>query len=171
MNFSRKEFIERCLAAGFITSCPSLFIPGTGISETELQDFIKRIGNTNNEKERVLLLEQVLNLDITSEEKEILRQILYIADRWANGFEKYAKPGTEGNESEGYLCGFFIKCSLEKSVLPRIPEDNNLFPLIAFYRCRMLVARLIQSGNVINVPDVRDKYLKESMRLMTYGQE
>ena len=169
MNFSRKEFIAHCLAAGFCVSCPSLVFPKNGISKTEMQelkDFINRIGNTNNEKERVLLLEQFLQLNISSEDKEIVKQILNVADRWANGFEKYAKPGTEGNESEGYLCGFLIKCSLERSVLPRIPEEHKLFPLIAFYRSRMLVAQLIQSGNIINVPDVRDRYLKESRRLM-----
>lgn len=167
MNFSRKEFIEHCLAAGFSISCSSPAFSQRGITKTELQDLINHIGNTNNEKERVLLLEQVLLLDISMEEKEISKQILYVADRWANGFEKYAKSGTEGNESEGYLCGFFNTCSIERSILPRIPEDHKFYPLIAFYRSRMLVALLIESGSIKDVPEVRDKYLNESKRLMS----
>ena len=137
------------------------------MSISDLQDLISRIGNSNDDKERVILLEQLLLSGITDVDKDIAGQILNIADRWANGFEKYAKPGTEGNESEGYLCGFLNRCSFERSILPQLTEDHRLFPLIAFFRSRMLVAKLIQSGNIINVPDVRDKYLAESKRLMT----
>ncbi|HBE41129.1 MAG TPA: hypothetical protein DDW27_07985 [Bacteroidales bacterium] len=166
MNCSRKEFIESCIAAGFCFYCPQLLAYQSSITGNEFQDLIKRAGNTNDDKERVLILEEILKSDITTEEKDIVRQLLNIADRWTNAFEKYAKPGTEGNEPEGYLCGFFIRHSLEKPLLPDISESNILFPLIALYRSRMLTARLIQSGNIINVPDVREKYLAESGRLM-----
>jgi len=166
MNFSRKKFIESCIAAGFCFYSPKLFANQSNIAEPEFQDLIKRAGNTNDDKERVLILEEILKSDINAEEKKIIRQLLNIADRWANAFEKYAKSGTEGNESEGYLCGFFIRHSLEKPLLPDVSESNILFPLIALYRSRMLTARLIQSGNIINVPDVRDRYLSETERLM-----
>jgi len=166
MNLSRKKFIENSLAAGICLSCSPLLSFGSVSSLPDLRDLILCIGNSDDDKERVKLIEQYLSADISSEEKDIVRQILNVADRWANGFEKYAKPGTEGNESEGYLCGFLNRCSLERSILPQLPEDHRLFPLIAFFRSRMLVAKLIQSGNIINVPDVRDRYLAESRRLM-----
>lgn len=166
MIFNRKRFIQRCLAAAAYAFYPIPVLPEAGNGRTRYDELIRKAGNINGEKERVIILKEILDLDIPAEQKEILRQIIYVADRWANGFEKYAKPGTEGNESEGYLCGFFIRCSLEKSILPVISENNEFFPLIAFYRSRMLIAKLIQSGNIINVPDVREKYLKESRRLM-----
>lgn len=166
MNITRKGFLLHCLGAGACISFPDL-VPGlTRISLTDLQDLIRRIGNSNDDKERVHLIEQYSGAGISEEEKNIVGQILNIADHWANGFEKYAKAGTEGNESDGFLCGFLNRCSLERWILPQLPEDHKLFPLIAFYRGRMLIARLIQSGNIINVPDVRDKYLAEAWRLM-----
>lgn len=166
MNISRKTFLEHCLAAGACISCPALLFDLSAVPFPYLQDLLKRIGNSNDDKERVLLLEQFLGTGLSDEEKDIADQILNIADRWANSFEKYARPGTEGNEPDGFLCGFLNRCSLERYILPEIPEDHRLFPLIAFYRSRMLIARLIQSGNIINVPDVRDRYLNESWRLM-----
>ena len=129
MNFSRKSFIKSCIASGFISSCPALAFSHSGIIDPELTGLINRIGNANNDKERVLLLEQVLRLESNVEEKEIIRQILNVADRWANSFEKYAKPGTEGNENEGFLCGF-IRCSLDRSILPIIPEDHKFSSLL-----------------------------------------
>jgi len=62
MNFSRKEFIESCLAAGFWFSCPQLFAYQSSIPENEFQDLIKRAGNTNDDKERVLILEKLTYL-------------------------------------------------------------------------------------------------------------
>lgn len=166
MNYNRKEFVQYLLAAGFFSAFPSALFSQKNFFDPNLKDLINRIGNSNNDKDRVLLLEQLLKQDISPEDKEIIDRILFIADHWANGFEKYARPGTEGNEPEGYLCGFFIRISLDRFVLPQVSENHTLFPLIAFYRSRMLLAMLIQSGNIINVPDVRDKYLKESARLM-----
>lgn len=172
MKLKRREFLDYCLAAGIFVSAPSIGFAMTGMSEAELQDLINRIGNANDDKERVKLLEQTLKRDISTEEKETVEGILYIVDRWANGFEKYARPGSEGNESEGYLCGFFFpNCRIDRYVLPQISEDDKFFPLIAFFRARMLIAQLIQSGNIINVPDVRDKYLKESWRLIEIASE
>lgn len=166
MKISRKKFLEKSLAAGLCLSGHKFFGPLAEKLMTDIDNLIRRIGNSNDDRERVKLIEEFMNADISGEEKKIAAEILNIADRWANGFEKYARPGTEGNESDGYLCGFLNRCSLERFILPKLPEDHRLFPLIAFYRSRMLTARLIQSGNIINVPDVRDNYLAESWRLM-----
>jgi len=166
MKISRKKFLERSLAAGICMSCSPFLSPLAERMMTDIDILIRRIGNSNDDRERVRLIEEFMSAGISNEEKKIAGEILNVADRWANGFEKYAKPGTEGNESDGFLCGFLNRCSLERSILPQLPEDHRLFPLIAFYRSRMLIARLIQSGNIINVPDVCDKYLSESWRLM-----
>lgn len=166
MLYTRKEFMGSILATGLFVSFPSMIFSQKKFPATDLKHLIRLAGNASNDKDRVLLLEKALNMDISQEEKDIIKSIHFMADNWANGFEKYARPGTEGNEPEGYLCGFFIRCSLQNYLLPRIPEDHILFPMIAFYRSRMLIAKLIQSGNIINVPDVRDNYLKESERLM-----
>jgi len=172
MNYSRKKFLKNSLAAGFLMTSPSLLLPLAGENTSALQDILVRFSSAKDEKERVLVLEQYLKLNISDEDKEILKQVLNVADHWAYGFEKYARPGSEGNESDGYLCGFFNgKCTIDRSILPRIPEAHKLIPLIAFYPSRMLVAMIIQSGNIINVPVVRDKYLSESKRLMSIASE
>jgi hypothetical protein len=167
VNCNRKSFIKYCLAAGLGVMYTSLAFSGTGFTENELLDLINRIGNINNDKERVLLLEQVLKLNISDDEKEIIRQVLYVADRWANGFEKYANPGSEGNEGSGYLCGF-VEAQMQhlQPLSPQTREDHELFPLIAFYSSRLLVAQMIESGNINHVPELRNKYLSESKRLM-----
>lgn len=166
MYISRKRFLEKCIAAGTVISFSPLLNINPVMPLSEVQDLLYLIGNSNDDKERVQLIERYLLTDLPGEDKKIVAEILNIADRWANGFEKYAKPGTEGNESEGYLCGFLNRNSLERPILPQIPEDHRLFPLIAFYQSRMLIARLIQSGNVKDVPEVRNKYLAEAWRLM-----
>lgn len=166
MKLNRKHFIKSASA--------SLFAISTGIpnylfsSENEyIQEIIKRAGNTNGEKERAILLAEVLNNEnLNSEEKEIIEKLLFISDRWANGFEKYANPGSEGNEGSGYLCGFLSKCRIDRFILPGLEETNVFFPLIAFYRSRMLLAQLIQNGAISMVPENRKIYIEESTRLL-----
>jgi len=90
MNYNRKEFVQYLLAAGFFSAFPSALFSQKNFFDPNLKDLINRIGNSNNDKDRVLLLEQLLKQDISPEDKEIIDRILFIADHWANGFEKYA---------------------------------------------------------------------------------
>ena len=71
MSFSRKKFLKSSLAASLGVSCPGVLYSMYGITDTKVLDLLNRICNTNNEKERVKLLEQVLQLDLTNTEKEV----------------------------------------------------------------------------------------------------
>ncbi len=171
MTLNRKHFLKSIAAivGGFTLSPQRLLF---AIENKSLNQLILRIGNTNDEKERAKLLEVGLKESgFTAEEKEILEKIYYISDHWANGFEKYANPGLDGNESNSYLCGFLRACKIDKFYLPQLEESNPFFPLIAFYRSRMLLANLIQDGGISMVPHIRESYMNESVRLFDISQK
>lgn len=105
------------------------------------------------------------------EEKELLEKLFFIADHWANGFEKYAVPGLDSRESNAYLCGFLKECKIDRFFFPQVDESNPFFPLIAFYRSRMLLANLIQHGGISMIPHIRDAYIKESLRLLRIANQ
>jgi hypothetical protein len=170
MNFNRKQFLKFVASSGaFLTFVPQSILNAVEISS--LNELINKAGNSNNEKERAQYIFNALNdAAVSAEDKEILNRLFYVADRWANGYEKYSIPGSEGNESEGYLCGFFnSKCKIDRFLLPIVDEDNVFFPLLAFYRSRMLIAQQIQNGNILMVPENRNIYTKEGQRLMKFA--
>ncbi|MBT6006032.1 MAG: hypothetical protein HOG79_09960, partial [Prolixibacteraceae bacterium] len=170
MNLDRKDFIQAITALATVVS----FMPTKLFAQytnNPLEKLILKIGNTNDEKRRAKLLEDALkNPLFSSNEKEILGKLFFIADRWANGFEKYANPGSEGNESSGYLCGFIRECKIDRFFFPQLEESNLFSPIIAFYRSRMLLAHLIQNGQISLVPENRNKYINESLRLLKISQ-
>ena len=137
--------------AGVIAAIPQQLLFGTDCKA--IDQFILKIGNTNDEKVRAKLLEEALAQNgYKEEEKEILEKLYFIADHWANGFEKYAVPGLDSSESNAYLCGFLKECKIDRFFFPQVDETNPFFPLIAFYRSRMLLANLIQHGGISMIP-------------------
>ena len=166
MNLNRKKFIRTiALTLGTYTLFPQKLLPAK--ENNDLTQLILLIGNTNGEKERTQLLEKALrNSTIDPAQKETFEKLFFISDRWANGFDKYANPGSEGNEGSGYLCGFLSKCKIDRYFFPRVEESNLFFPLIAFYRARILLAHLIQNGEISMVPKNRAIYINESVRLL-----
>ncbi len=171
MNLNRKHFLKSIAATvGVITLMPHNLILAN--ENKSLFELIFKIGNTNGEKQRAKILEDALKeLEFTPEEEEILEKLFFVADRWANGFEKYANPGSEGNEGSGFLCGFIGRCKIDRFYFPQLEETNTFFPLIAFYRSRMLLAQLIQNGNISKVPENREKYINESVRLLKIANQ
>jgi len=166
MDLSRKHFLRSITATiGVLTLTPYRFL--MAIQNKSISKIILNIGNTNGEKERAKLLEDAMQEPaLTTEEKEVLEKLFFIADRWGNGFEKYANPGSEGNEMSGYLCGFINKCKIDRFFFPQLEESDPFFPLISFYRSRMLLAHLIQNGKISMVPENREMYINESVRLL-----
>jgi hypothetical protein len=171
MNLNREHFLKSIAATiSVITLIPHSLLSSN--EKNELENLIWKIGNTNGEKKRANLLEDALNeVEFTIEEKEILEKLFFVADRWANGFEKFANPGSEGNEGSGYLCGFIGACKIDRFFFPQLEESNAFFPLIAFYRSRMLLAQLIQNGQISMVPKNRKMYINESVRLLKISQK
>ncbi|MDB4582377.1 hypothetical protein N9164_04435 [Draconibacterium sp.] len=162
----RKQFIRTLGISGAVISLfPQTVIPAE--ISGKLTEILIKAGNSNNEKERAQIFQQALKISgISEEEKLVLEKLFFISDRWANGFEKYANPGSEGNEMSGYLCGFINKCKIDRYFFPQLEESDPFFPLIAFYRSRMLLAHLIQNGNISMVPENREIYINESLRLL-----
>ena len=170
MKLNRKQFIwEFAVFSGSMAFFPTKLFAE---NERSIQKIIQQIGNTNGEKERAELIEKFLNSkQLSPEEHAVFLQFFTISDRWINGKEKYANPGSEGNEGSGYLCGFLGKCKIDRFYFPKLEETNPLFPLIAFYRSRMLLAHLIQNGEISMVPENREMYINESVRLLKIAQQ
>ena len=171
MTQNRKQFLKSIGATvGVLTLSPRHLLLAN--ENQSLKELILKVGNTNNEKDRVKLLEDGLTASgYTAEEKDILEKLYFIADHWAYGFEKYADPGLDGNESNSYLCGFLKECKIDKFYFPQVEESNPAFSLIAFYRSRMLFANLIQHGGISMVPHIREKYVNECIRLFKISQK
>lgn len=170
-KLSRGEFI-RIVSS----TTASLYFYSTNIYDskkrTTNESIINKIGNSNDQREQVLLIGKAINNPIfTSEERVVLEKLLFVADRWVNGFEKYANPGIEGNEGSGFLCGFFSRFDIENSIFPEMSEKNRIFPLVAFYWSRILIALLIQNGHISLVPENKKKYLNESKRLLHIAKD
>ncbi len=166
MNLNRKQFIKTLTnATGMAVVMQNPFL--RAFKNTRLEEIISKAGNSNYEKERALIYENALSsAEFNSYEKEILEKLFYISDRWANGFEKYANPGSEGNETSGYLCGFLNRCKIDRYFFPQLEETKPFFPIIAFYRSRMLLSHLIQNGQISMVKENREMYINESIRLL-----
>jgi len=171
MKLNRKQFIKSTAACLAITSTwfPNVLL---AVENEPLLKKIKAIGNAQSEKQRAKLLSEIIiESNLTSEERKIFEKLFFISDRWANGFEKYANPGSEGNEGSGYLCGFLRQCKIDRYFFPRLDETNEFFPLIAFFRSRMLLAQLIQNGAISMVPENRKMYIEESTRLLEIADQ
>lgn len=128
---------------------------------------IREAGNVTDEKKRADLLHKLLNHPgFSTQEKEVVKVLFDVSDRWGYGFEKYANPEAEGNEGSGYLCGFFSRHKIDKKIFPPLDETSRLFPLVALSWSRILTALLIQNGEINEVEANRKRYIEEILRLM-----
>lgn len=162
---------------------------------TSIEGLISRAGNTEDEKQRYQLLEELRERDdLDPALVPHLDTILPVVDRWANGREKYWVPGDKPLPAEnGYLCDFFAyrvwltlpdlvdedspfypvwKCirpflELMIPVFPTpIEEDSPLYPVWCLYRGRMLIQQPIQHGMLKDSEDLRREYFDEGRRLL-----
>ena len=133
-----------------------------------LDDLILRAGNTEDEKERYKLLKELERLNLGEELADDLSKLLPVVDQWANGREKYWRPGDSKRAAEnGYLCGFFVsKARPGRDYPPKVREDSPLYPIWCMYRARMLIQMPIQSGNLSGNRELREQYYGEGRRLL-----
>lgn len=161
----RKHFIQYLLTA-IASPFWTYAAPGEN-TDDPVDRLIREAGNASDEKKRANILQKLTALtDFSTQEKEVLKVLLDVSDRWGYGFEKYQNPEAEGNEGSGYLCGFFSRYKLDKRIFPDLDEGNRLFPLVALAWSRILVALMIQNGEIVEVEDTRRRYLAEISRLM-----
>ncbi|MFT4594557.1 MAG: hypothetical protein ACI85G_000470 [Psychroserpens sp.] len=169
----RRKFLSQSKMLAFFPMLPYLDVSAfsSGLSNTE--ELIEAAGTTGNERERYELLKQIAADSQYTTEANILVEI---ADRWANGLEKYWTPeddlGSSIEEEKGYLGGFFAVRSFPQGVfdflqagtidvtdqLPagfELPEENypdpiaetsELYPIWAMYKGRMIVWSAIELG-------------------------
>lgn len=170
MTINRKQFIQLSAAASALCVSPAFLF---GAKNDKLRSLLDQAGNATNEKERAAFIEKAMTLDsVTPEEHQILEKLYYVADHWANGTVKYAVPGTEGNESQGYLCSFFnYKCKIDRYLLFQVDEGSVFSPLTSLYRGRMLIAQMIQNGGISQNKTNRAIYTNEGSRLLRIASE
>ncbi|MEM6634066.1 MAG: hypothetical protein AAF694_30600, partial [Bacteroidota bacterium] len=168
---SRRHFSQR-FSYGLI-GFP--FIRSWGLSP--LQDsylaLIQKAGNAQTERVRFLFLEKALELPgLTSEVQANLREVVNLVDSWANGKKNYESRPGEGSRAARYLHNFFNwTIDLNTWVMPKVSEEDPLFPLVAWYRGRMLIQMVIQHGSLQSNPTKRTAYFEEAQRLLRIAHE
>lgn len=127
-------------------------------------------GTSHDELERLQLLRQLAerpNLDATL--RADLAKLLPVVDDWANGQARVVVDHGRAAEN-GYLCRFInsrVRPAAEGTVHPpELTLDSPLRPLWSFYRGRMLIWRVIQSGPLLRVKESREAYYNEGRRLL-----
>jgi hypothetical protein len=133
-------------------------------------ELIQQAGNAHDELDRLRLLRQVAaRTDLDPALRADLDKVLPVVERWANG---KAHPVADTNRAaeNGYLCHFInsrVRPAAEGPVHPPEPAaDSPLHPLWSFYRGRMLIWRVIQSGPLLRVKERREAYFNEGRRLL-----
>ncbi|WP_143473226.1 hypothetical protein [Flavilitoribacter nigricans] len=141
--------ISGCLASGELTSSKLI-----------------AAGNAREEKERWELLEAVMASDTTDPEiREQLRTLLPFVDRWANG-RSIAIQEWQDRENKNYLPWPIREGDIDEVVPPPPPEDSPVYPLWCWYRSRTLIWQAIEYGEIQGHPEILQRYIDESRRLL-----
>jgi hypothetical protein len=134
-------------------------------------EVIRAAGNAADEATRFRLLRALADrpgLDATL--RADLEKLLPLVDDWANGKSRAAVDDSRAAEN-GYLCRFITSRAQPSGgtapVYPVEPSAGSpLRPLWAWYRARLLIWRVIQSGPLLRVKESRDAYYGEARRLL-----
>ncbi len=129
---------------------------------------LRRAGDTSDPFRQYELLVKLRNADTLPEaEQEYLEILVHFIDQWLHGKAKYADRYTGSGLSDAYLCGFFSgKSTPEKWLLPKVPPSSLFFPLIGFFRAKVLIAEMIEKGEISKVPETRARYMTEATNLL-----
>ncbi len=168
---SRRHFTQRLSLS--LGSWPFIRLTDLGTSQDPYIALIQEAGNAEEEKMRFQLLQKALELpDLPDKNRSNLEKVLAIVDAWANGKRKLEQEPGEGARASRYLHNFFNwTIDLDTWVMPLILRDDPLFPLVAYYRGRMLLQMVIQHGHLQHDPYLRYAYYEDARELLTVAQE
>jgi hypothetical protein len=137
---------------------------------TSVAALIQQAGSTSDEMERLRLLRELAKqTDLNTGLRADLAKLLPVVEDWANGKSRVLVDTSRAAEN-GYLCRFIsgkVRPASEGPVHPPEPAvDSPLHPIWSFYRGRMLIWQVIQSGPLLRVKERREKYYGEGRRLL-----
>ncbi|MEM7656831.1 MAG: hypothetical protein AAF399_11935 [Bacteroidota bacterium] len=140
---------------------------------SDLQRLLQQAGNQAEEADQLHLLRQGLELPtLTQAQRNALTELYKVVDQWVNGRDIYDTDRSPTPGKKRYLHSFFNQqVSPEKWTLPRLPEEDPLFPLLGWYHARMLAHELIEHGGIQANPEKREAYLGEILRLSGIAQQ
>ncbi len=147
--------------------------PLKSLGTNEWKVVLKEAGNSSADEERYQMLTDLLDAKVMDPaEQKALASLVMLIDSWVNGREKYAGDFEGSGIRDAYLCGFFTgQLSPDKWLLPKVGNDSPLYPLVAFYRARMLIAEVIERGELSKVPSTRARYYGEARKLLAVAAE
>ncbi len=152
-----------------------------GFAQESIAELVARAGNAEEETTRYALLRRIeSHPDLTPQQGEELRGLLFVAGWWAEGRERWLAgerwPGAERDlrraAENGYLCGWFHdKIRPADSFPGKVAEDSPLHPLWCLYRGRLLIQMPIQNSGLRERADMREAYFGQGRRLLSRAAE
>ena len=145
-------------------------LDATAQTSSGISRLIREAGSTPDEAARYGFLKQLeAQPELDAALRADLARLLPVVDDWANGKAKVVVDASRAAEN-GYLCRF-ISNKVQPSGAapihpPELSPDSPLYPIWCFYRGRMLLWRVIESGPLLRVPERRDAYYGEARRLL-----
>jgi len=116
-----------------------------------------------------LLRELEARADLDAALRADLVKLLPVVDDWANGKSRPVVDNSRAAEN-GYLCRFItgrVRPAADGPVHPpELSAGSPLRPIWCFYRGRMLIWQVIQSGPLLRVKASREKYYGEARLLL-----
>jgi hypothetical protein len=136
---------------------------------TAVNDIIYRAGNTDDEKTRYQLLQDLLDSEgLSSSIQKDLITLLPIIDAWANGREIFLRNESAPSSHASYLSEFFKdKIRPDNDFPGHVPRNSPLYPVWCMYRGRLLVWMAIESNN----PETMDQYYDEARKLLNIAHK
>jgi hypothetical protein len=141
----------------------------------EVTRLIAEAGNSEDELARLRLLRSLEERpDLSAGLREDLTKLLPVVEDWANGKARLVTDSSRAAEN-GYLCGFInskVLPAAQGPVHPPAPAENSpLRPIWSFYRGRMLIWRVIQSGPLLRVKASREAFYSEGRRRLEESRQ
>lgn len=172
---NRRHFLKSNLAGltGMTLFSPFLFHTMSCNLSENLSAIVKSIGEEKDDKIRYeRLLKLMDSPELSQKEKEDLEVLMIYVDHWANGKELYEGIHSDREKPRRYLSSYFSgKVAPDTYLMPQLSEDELLYPLISFYRARMLVSECLEHGHIQKHEDVRNAYLGEAVTLLEKAQK
>ena len=143
---------------------------GASDSDPVLQALLAA-GNAEDEATRLQKLRALHELPgLDAAIRADLDKLLPLVTAWAEGKTR-SVPATDRAAENGYLCHFITgavkpAASGEPVVPAEMSAGSPLRPLWCYYRARMLLWRVVQSGPLRGVKETRDAYFGEATRLL-----